>query len=109
MQEDIIDYEGDVLPGNLAVITTKHVIHGGAVIQLVVRDSEGDWQFLPHLEEISESDAMIMGLDTIVNLDTSVLETLKMPLSHKAWRRDSLSAWQYYPYTDEQSHQLPDV
>jgi len=80
MKKEIIDNEGDVLPGNLAVITTKHVIHGGAVIQLVVRDGDGDWQFLPHLEEISEEDAMIVGLNTIINLDSTVLETLKMPL-----------------------------
>ena len=101
MQEEIIDYEGDLLPGNLAVITTNHVIHDGAIIQLVVRDGDGEWQFLPHLEEISEEDAMVVGLDTIINLDPTILETLRMPLSHKAWRADSSSAWQYYPQADE--------
>ena len=101
MQEKIIDYEGDVLPRNLAVITTKHVMYGNAVIQLVVRDGEGDWQFLPHLEKISVSDGILVALESIINLDSSVLETLKMPLSHKAWRIDSSSAWQYYPHTDE--------
>ena len=82
MQEEIFDYEGDVLPRNLAVITTKHIMNGGATIQLVVRDEDGDWQFLPHLEEISESDAMVVGLDSIINLDSTVLDTLKMPLNY---------------------------
>lgn len=71
MQEKMTDNEGDSFPKNLAVITTRHIMEGDAVIQLVVRDGDGDWQFLPHLEEIQESDAMIVGLGTIVNLDST--------------------------------------
>ena len=101
MQNEIIDYEGDVLPKNLAVITTKHIMYDNAVIQLVVRDGDGDWQFLPYLEEISESDALVVGLEEIIDLDSTILDTLKMPLNHKAWRVDSSSVWQYCVRLDE--------
>jgi hypothetical protein len=101
MQEKLIDYEGDVLPRNLAVITTKHIFEGGT-IQLVVRDDEGDWQFLPYLEEISEADARIVGLGEVINLDSSILETLKMPLNHKAWRENESSIWHYISAVDDE-------
>jgi len=94
MQEILIDYEGNILPRNLAVITIKQITTGG-VIQLVVRDSEGDWQFLPYLEEVSEADALVVGLGRIVDLDPSILDTLKMPCNHKAWRDDRSSVWHY--------------
>ena len=93
MNEELIDYEGDVLPLNLAVITTKHVIEDGATIQLIVRDSDADWQFLPYLEELSEADARIVGLGEIIKLDSTIIDTLKMPLNHRTWREDKLSEW----------------
>jgi len=95
MQKELIDNEGDILPRNLAVITTKQVVYGGAEIQLVVRDSDGDWQFLPYLEEISEMDALVIGLGEVIKLDSSILETLKMPFNHKGWRIDKSSAWHF--------------
>ena len=105
MQKELIDHEGNVLPRNLAVITLKQIMNGEAIIQLVSRDFEGDWQFLPCLEELSESDASIVGLGEIIKLDSSILAVLKMPLNYQAWRADKSSVWHYAPSEQEAAEQ----
>jgi hypothetical protein len=83
-------------PPNLAVIVNRKIIWGGDWIAHVFHDADdGGWQF--HNNEpgpLSESDAAVVGLSEIVNLDSSVSELTDLPSGWQAWRKSPSSPWQ---------------
>lgn len=78
---------------NLAVITLKQIVHEGEPILHVVRDrDDGGWQFLG-LGTVSEEDAAVVALRTVVRLDPSVRELADLPPGWHAWRRSPEEPW----------------
>lgn len=85
---------------NVAVITTKNVLSKEMDITYVFHDGDdGMWQFLDASEEITENDAVIVGLQEIINLDETINELHSLPLGWSAYRSDKNSAW--IKYIDE--------
>ena len=80
-------------PKNLAVITTKSIVHGGKLILLVSHDeADGGWQFLDGTEPTQE-DATVVSLQSIVQRDPSVATLSDLPLGWQAWRASPTSSW----------------
>ena len=83
-------------PPNLAVIVNRKIISGDDWIAHVFHDpDDGGWQF--HNSEpgpVSESDAAVVGLSEILELDPRVSELADLPLGWQAWRNSQSSPWQ---------------
>lgn len=80
-------------PENIAVFTCVHILEGDADICYVTHDEDdGGWQFLCG-ENHDESDARIVSLKQIVEMDPSVGALSDMPLGYGAVRNDKASPW----------------
>ena len=83
-------------PPNLAVIVNRKILYRGEWIAYVSHDDDdGGWQF--HTDEPgppNESDAAVVGLGKIVELDQSIAELADLPPGWHAWRESRASAWQ---------------
>jgi hypothetical protein len=78
---------------NVAVITVRQIIRNRQPILRVSHDNEdGCWQFL-EWEEPTEKDALVVALETIVALDSSVKELADLPLGWTAFRRGPCDPW----------------
>jgi hypothetical protein len=84
-------------PPNVAVIVNRKIIRDGEWIAQVSHDSDdGAWQFhIKEEDELSESDATVVSLKEIVDLDPTVLELADLPLGWRAWRVSKGSPWKH--------------
>src|SRR5260221_8678226 len=81
-------------PSNVAVITLQKILDGGEPILLVSHDEEdGMWHFLTG-EQAGESDARIVGLLYMTQLDPTVIELADLPFGWQAWRSKLSDPWQ---------------
>jgi hypothetical protein len=82
-------------PPNAAVITTRKVVSGDDWIGFVSHDEDdGGWQFLNNESgPLDETDASVVGLGEIVQLDASIIELADLPLGWHAWRESRASPW----------------
>ncbi len=82
------------------VFTTKEIINQGAPILLVTHDEDdGSWQFLSG-QDISEKDAMIVGLIEILNHDASLKSVLNLPMGYFATRGRISEEWIFQKICD---------
>jgi len=82
-------------PPNVAVFTSRRIIDGKDWVHYVSHDEEdGAWQFHPYSGPTPESEAAVVGLRTIVELDPSVAELHDLPLGWCAWRERPDASWQ---------------
>lgn len=80
-------------PRNVAVVTVRQILNGGAPIRMVCHDAaDGGWQFLTG-EPIDISDAMLVALEEIARHDPSVLQLADLPEGWKATRDAAADAW----------------
>jgi hypothetical protein len=83
-------------PPNVAVIANRRVVKGDDWIGLVYHDADdGAWQF--HINDpgpLKESDAMVVSLKSIVQMDPSVAELADLHRGWHAWRNSPASPWQ---------------
>ena len=82
-------------PPNVATITIRSIVDGSHPILFVSHDADdGCWQFLDGAEAHDLRHAMVLGLNEIVALDSSVLELADLPLGWCAWRVGPLRPWE---------------
>lgn len=86
-------------PENVAVYTTKGIMKGGKFISYVSHDDDdGAWQFHDDTPgSVPESEAMIVSLKRMVELDSTIAELADLPLGWHAWRVSINSAWSRAP------------
>lgn len=78
---------------NVAVITDRRIINGQAYISMVSHDADdGAWQFLANLP-FTEADAILVSLQSVVQVDSSVEQLAELPLGWRAWRDSKDSQW----------------
>jgi hypothetical protein len=86
-------------PPDVAVIANRKIVDGSAWIAYVSHDADdGGWQF--HTNEPGPprvSDAALVGLGEIVDLDETVSELADLPLGWHAWRDSKGALWQRAP------------
>jgi hypothetical protein len=84
-------------PPNCAVFSVRQIVFEGSPILLVTHDDDdGGWQFLG-LQDVVVSDAVVVALSDIVNLDPSVLDIADLHPGWRAWRETVASSWQRAP------------
>lgn len=78
---------------NSYVFTTKSILNKTRIINYVVHDEEGDWQFLNTEEELTEEEAALVSIDEIISIDQTVQEVLYIDINQYAIRPNSESKW----------------
>ena len=74
-------------PENTACFTCDHVVNGTHPILFVTHDSDdGGWQFLCGTENHDESNARILGLKEITEIDPTLNQLFEMPVGTFAER-----------------------
>jgi hypothetical protein len=80
-------------PPNVAVFTNKKIVEGTDWIQRVSHDEDdGAWQFHP-IDGTTESDARVVGLKTIFQIDPSIALLADLPAGWCASRTSANGAW----------------
>lgn len=80
-------------PPNVAVFTNKKIVNKTDWIQRVTHDEgDGAWQFHPQGGTTKE-EASIVGLNTIADIDPSILALYDLPLGWCAWRKTQNDQW----------------
>ena len=80
-------------PPNCAVLTVRPIAFCGAPILLVSHDAhDHGWQFLGS-GDADPSQAAVLALSEIVQLDPSVLEIADLPPGWQAWRDSKSAPW----------------
>jgi len=82
----------DELP-NTAVITTVYVMRHNAPILTVYHFEDGYWQFSSAEEDLPDEDYLVVALEEITSLDSSVLDVSDMPRRFSASRKNIKSKW----------------
>lgn len=77
---------------NTAVFTCYHVLEENMPILYVSHDEDGFWQFLCGMNH-TESDARIVSLYEIYQIDNSVKEISSLDCNKIAERKDKNSKW----------------
>jgi len=81
-------------PENLAVLTCTHVVNEKSSILFVSHDEDDEgWQFLCGADHHNDKEALVVALDEIVNMDSSVIEVSDMPPGFCATRNKFTSKW----------------
>ncbi|MGF1578857.1 MAG: DUF4262 domain-containing protein [Gemmataceae bacterium] len=93
-------------PPNAASFALKQTFREGKPILLVAHDDDAEdessgWQFLTG-ETITTSDAMIVGLSTVVELDPTVNELADLPPGWQAERDAPGAPWRRAPKDDDE-------
>ena len=88
------DWLFDDVP-NVAVLTTRSVIHDGAWIANVFRGaSDGGWQFHDGgTHTPREKDARVVSLHSMVLRDDTLTELADLPEGWQAWREAPTAPW----------------
>lgn len=80
-------------PPNVATFKLRSIMERRRPILLVVHDDDdGGWQFLDG-DEVSMSNAMLVGLSEIARLDQSIFELTDLPLGWYAKRQSPSDPW----------------
>jgi hypothetical protein len=88
-------------PPNVAVITTRAIMHSGDWIALVSHDEDdGAWQFLGPGGASQTDEAMVVGLRSVLEKDGSIAELADLPLGWQAWRNSPEAPWKRAPHAD---------
>lgn len=81
-------------PGNTAVYTTKYVVHDKSTITLVSHELNGDWQFMGNESiENFQDIGLLVSLNQVVKMDSSILLLADLPLGHQATRINKIDKW----------------
>jgi hypothetical protein len=81
-------------PLNTAVLTTIHVMKEGSPIVWVSHELDGDWQFMGNetIEDYRKV-AMVVSLESIIQLDKSVIKVADLPMGYCATRNSKSDKW----------------
>lgn len=83
-------------PPNVAVFTTRSIVHGDAWIAYVIHDADdGSWQFHDNSAgEPSDEDGMVVALSSMVSRDNTLNRLADLPEGWCAWRDSPGAPWQ---------------
>ena len=83
-------------PPNMAVVTTRSIVHDGAWIAHVSRDADdGSWQFHDSVPgDPRVEDAMVVALSSMVRRDGTLSALADLPEGWRAWRDGPTAPWQ---------------
>lgn len=81
-------------PPNVAVIANRRIMEGKDWIAYVSHDlDDGAWQFHIAAPEVHEGDMIVVSLESVIRLDSSVQDLAELPLGWHAWRESFDAPW----------------
>ena len=80
---------------NIYVFTTRRIVLGQDPILRVLHDEDGDWQFLSREEVLTESDAMVVSLGGMMEIDSSLKDVVDIPTGMQAVRDRVGNEWRF--------------
>jgi len=81
---------------NTAIITTKYVLDDNSPILFVYHyDEDGAWEFLGG-ENPNDQDYRIISLEEIINIDSTILEIIFLPIGYYAIRKNKEDKWEIH-------------
>lgn len=86
-------------PKNLAVITTKSIMREGKPVLYVFHTEEEEWSFMDG-EPPKVENGMVVGLSTMMQHDSSLLELANLPPGWVAWRESRNAVWKREQYEE---------
>ncbi|WP_298717644.1 hypothetical protein [Chitinophaga sp.] len=79
---------------NSAVLTTRFVLHENKpILSVFHHEEDGIWEFIGDDICADDSDYLVISLDEIINLDTSILEISELPAGKSAQRAGKNQPW----------------
>jgi hypothetical protein len=81
---------------NTVVFTSKYVAVQNSPIVYVAHHEDGTWEFWGD-QIIDESEIMLVALEQIIKIDTSILELADLPIEFSAQRKSKESEWILLP------------
>lgn len=85
---------------DVVALTTKQVVMDGLKILRVSHYlDDGSWAFTCGTTN-NPKDALIVSMEEIINLDSSLFSIADLPLGWEAWRESVSSPWHRYSNTD---------
>jgi len=89
-------------PPNTAVFTTNGILDRQEWIYLVTHDSEdGAWQFHHARDnELRTTEAVVVALHRILEIDPAVAKLADLPLGWQAWRESKDAEWIRAPQSE---------
>jgi len=84
---------------NLGVLTTKQAFSGETILY-VYHDVDGNWQFHTSLEP-NLDDSMVVALEQITKLDSTINEIYYLEFGWRAWRDNKEGEWKCEEYSEE--------
>lgn len=85
------------VPEELGVLTSRLVVDGTEPVRIVIHHHDGDWQFVCGTTKRA-SDAMIVGVNHLLDIDPTLEGLLDLPRGTKAFREQPGDPWQHEPY-----------
>lgn len=90
----------------LAVFTTRKILSKECTLNLVVHESDGDWQFLNSDEDLAYCEAVVVSMEEILSIDISLNSIVeKLPIDTYAIL-DSNGKWLIFGQINENSVEL---
>jgi hypothetical protein len=82
-------------PPNMAVITLRKIVEGIKPILFISHDEDdGGWQFLPNSDgALDTTEAIVVSLKSIVDMDSSITVLVDLPLGWCARRSSPTDSW----------------
>ncbi len=79
-------------------ISLRSIVEHGAAILFVTREADdGVWQFMDGSEYPRETDARVLSLRHVVEIDPSIEQIADLPRGWCAWREAPDAPWQTAP------------
>jgi hypothetical protein len=76
-----------------AVITTRYVVHQQSPILFIFHFEDGYWQFAGQEENLPDADFLVLRLEEVVALDSSILAIADLPRGVAASRESKEAEW----------------
>jgi len=88
----------DNIDRNIAVITTKFVLDKESPILCVFHyEDDGMWKFFGNEEVIDDNDYKVVSFQEMIEIDSSILDIVDLPLDYMASRESTASPWTIKP------------
>jgi len=84
-------------PRESVAITLRQIVQERRPILLATHEQDDSWQFLDGSDAPRMEDAVVVALDEIYALDSSIAALADLPAGWQAWRVQGEEAWRRAP------------
>jgi len=86
---------------NKAVFTTKNVVNKNMLITRVYHDNDDEWQFFDDISTNSNENIMIVSIEQIIGIDSTILDVINLQKGYFAKRSSLEKSWEIEKIIEE--------